>query len=110
MWSQEQSDMSITLASRPRKLKRISTPGLNGMEYQQQLALCRELEAQNPRFVDYLLKPGTDEMWNLIDGKRTVAEIIDCSLLEFNLDTTPESWLIVFAAWQKSGLIAVGAD
>jgi len=102
--------MSISLASRPRKLKQISTPGLNGMEYRQQVDLCRVLETQNPHFVDYLLKPATDEMWNLIDGKRTIAEIVDCSLLEFNLDTIPATWLVVFAGWQKSGLIAIGSD
>ena len=49
------------------------------MAYQQQLDICRDLERENPRFVDYVLKPATDEMWNLIDGKRTIADIIDCS-------------------------------
>ena len=65
---------------------------------------------ENPRFVDYVLKPATDEMWNLIDGKRPIAEIIDCSLLEFNLATEPATWLVVFAGWRNAGLIAVGSD
>ena len=102
--------MDISLTSRPRKLKRISTPGLKGMAYQQQLDICRDLERENPHFVDYVLKPATDEMWNLIDGKRTIADIIDCSLLEFNLDTEADTWLVVFAGWLSAGLIAVGSD
>ena len=102
--------MDISLTLRPRKLKRISTPGLKGMAYQQQLDICRDLERENPRFVDYVLKPVTDEMWNLIDGKRPIAEIIDCSLLEFNLATQPDTWLVVFAGWRNAGLIAVGSD
>jgi hypothetical protein len=102
--------MDISLTSRPRKLKRISTPGLKGMDYQQQLDICRELERENPHFVDYVLKPATDEMWNLMDGKRTIGEIIDCSLLEFDLNTKPATWLIVFAGWCRAGLIAIGSD
>jgi hypothetical protein len=102
--------MDISLDSHPRKLKRISTPGLKGMDYQQQVDICRDLERENPRFVDYVLKPATDEMWNLIDGKRTIGEIIDCTLLEFNLDTKAVTWLVVFAGWCSAGLIAVGSD
>jgi hypothetical protein len=102
--------VKIGLASRPRKLKRLSTPGLSGMEYTRQLDLRRNLERENPLFVEYVLKPATDEMWNLINGKRTVAEIIDCSLLEFNLESEPDTWLQVFAGWCNAGLIAVSSD
>jgi len=102
--------MNIRLASRPRKLKRISTPGLKGMDYQEQLDICHHLERQTPHFVDYVLKPATDEMWNLIDGKRTIADIIDCTLLEFNLDTEADTWLVVFKGWESAGLIAIGSD
>ena len=40
--------MDISLTARPRKLKRISTPGLKGMAYQQQLDICRDLEQREP--------------------------------------------------------------
>jgi hypothetical protein len=102
--------MDTSLTSRPRKLKRISTPGLKGMDYQRQLDLCRDLERENPLFVDYVLKPATDEMWNLIDGSRTVGEIIDYALLEFDLSTEPATWLIVFVGWSSAGLIGIGSD
>ena len=103
--------MDIGLTSRPRKLKRISTPGLKGMDYQEQLDICHDLERRTPHFVDYVLKPATDEMWNLIDGKRTIADIIDCSrCLNSTSDTEADTWLVVFAGWLDAGLIAVGSD
>jgi hypothetical protein len=102
--------MDVNLAARPRKLKRISTPGLKGLDYAEQFALRRNLGEADPHFAEYVLKPATDEMWNLIDGKRTIAEILDYSLLEFDLATAPSLWLSVFAGWRNAGLIAVSAD
>jgi hypothetical protein len=99
--------MEISLAARPRKQKRISTPGLQGMEYRQQTGLCRDLKNANRRFVDYVLKPATDEMWNLIDGQRSIGDIVEYSLLQFDLRTDPALWLPVFAGWHKAGLITI---
>lgn len=98
------------LRSVPKKNKKISTPGLKGLEYQQELALCQELGCQDPHFVDYVLKPATDEMWNLIDGERNINEIIEYSMLEFNLRIRPESWLPVFEGWQTAELISMSLD
>ena len=102
--------MAIGLGSVPLKRKRISTPGLKGMDYAGQIGLCRELEKANARFVDYVLKPATDEMWNLIDGRRTVGAIIEQALLEFDLDTGCDPWVKVFAGWLRSRLIGAGSD
>src|SRR5215472_626496 len=99
--------MDVSLASLPFRQKRISTPGLKGMEYWQQLELCRELRQANPRFVDYVLKSASDEMWNLIDGKRSIGDIIDYVLLEFDLNTAPSLWLPIFSGWRHAGLIAL---
>ena len=99
--------MDVRLTSLPLKQKRISSPGLKGMEYLQQLDLCRELKKASPRFVDYVLKSASDEMWNLIDGKRTIGDIIDYVLLEFDLNTTPSLWLPIFSGWRHAGLISL---
>jgi hypothetical protein len=101
--------MEISLASFPHKQKCISTPGLKGMDYPQQIGLCRDLRQANPRFVDYVLKPVTDEMWNLIDGKRSLRDIVEYALLEFDLSTDPALWLPVFAGWLKAGLISLAS-
>ena len=99
--------MEIKLTACPRKDKRISTPGLQGLEYRQQAALCRDLKHADAHFVDYVLKPATDEMWNLIDGKRSIGDIVEFSLLEFNLRTDASLWIPVFVGWQKAGLITI---
>jgi hypothetical protein len=96
----------ISLSTAPRKRKRISTPGLAGMNYPDGLALCHTLQLQDAHFTDYVLKPATDEMWNRCDGKRTIAEIAAWAALQFNLRTSADSWLPVFAGWEKAGLIS----
>jgi hypothetical protein len=98
--------MAIELRSIPCKNKKISTPGLKGLGYDEQIGLRRELEMRDPCFVDYVLKPATDEMWNLIDAERTIKEIIEYAVLEFDLRTAPELWLPVFTGWWKAGLIS----
>jgi hypothetical protein len=102
--------MRLDLGSVPRKLKRISTPGLKGMTYEETIGLRRDLEQADPHFVDYVLKPATDEMWNLIDGARTIGDIIDYALLEFDLRTDPTLWAPVFGGWKNAGLVAVDPD
>ena len=97
----------ISLDSIPRKNKHISTPGLAGLDYLEALDLCRALEKQDAHFVDYVLKPATDEMWNLIKEVRNIGEIIEHTMLQFNMRIEPESWLPVFTGWQKAGLIAI---
>jgi hypothetical protein len=99
--------MVIELRAVLRKEKRISTPGLKGLSYGEQVALRRELRAHDRCFVDYVLKPATDEMWNLIDARRTVGEIIEYALLEFDLRTEPRLWLPVFVGWGRAGLVSL---
>ena len=103
------AEAGINLGSIPRKEKQISTPGLRGMAYLEELALCQALEKEDAHFVDYVLKPATDEMWNLIKEERNIQEIIAHAMLEFDLKIKPESWLPVFAGWQKAGLITIQA-
>lgn len=91
----------------PRREKRISTPGLKGLAYGEQKGLRDRLASQDPHFVEYVLKPATDEMWNRIDGVRSVAAIIEDTLLEFDLRTEPGPWLAVFAGWHRAGLISL---
>ncbi len=103
--AQPKAEDDLRMAATPRKLKQISTPGLAGMQYLDELDLCHALEQQDPHFTDYVLKPATDEMWNLCDGKRSIAEIVMYTALEFNLRVKPETWLPVFAGWEEAGLI-----
>ncbi len=108
--AQTRSASDLGLTSIPRRLKRISTPGLRGLEYSEELSLCRELEKLDAHFVDYVLKPATDEMWNLINGERTIGAIVEFAMLEFDLRIKPESWLSIFGGWHKAGLIAIAVS
>lgn len=99
--------MTVALSTIPRKEKKIATPGLKGLAYDEQIGLRDTLAAQDPHFVEYVLKPATDEMWNRIDARRPVAGIIEDTLLEFDLRTEPAPWLAVFKGWHKAGLISL---
>jgi hypothetical protein len=101
--------MSVTPSMVPRREKRIATPGLKGLAYDEQRGLRDTLAAQDPRFVEYVLKPATDEMWNRIDAARSVAAIIEETLLEFDLRTGQAPWLAVFEGWHRAGLISLDA-
>jgi len=94
----------------PRREKRIATPGLKGLAYGEQKSLRDTLAEQDPRFVEYVLKPATDEMWNRIDGAQTVAAIIEETLLEFDLRTGQGPWLAVFDGWRRAGLISLDLE
>jgi len=100
--------MTVVPGMVPRRAKRIATPGLKGLAYGEQKGLRDTLAAQDPRFVEYVLKPATDEMWNRIDAVRSVATIIEETLLEFDLRTGQGPWLAVFEGWHRAGLISVG--
>ena len=99
--------MTVAPGMVPRRAKRISTPGLKGLAYGEQTDLRDTLAGQDRHFVEYVLKPATDEMWNRIDGARTVAAIIEETLLEFDLRTGQGPWLAVFEGWRRAGLISV---
>ena len=78
---------------------------------QQQVDLRRDLERADPRFVDYVLKPATDEMWNLIDGNRTIGgDRRLCACWSSTFAPIADLWLRVFTGWRTAGLIAVGSD
>jgi hypothetical protein len=98
--------MTVLLSMVPRREMRISTPGLKGLAYHEQTGLRDTLAKQDRHFVDYVLKPATDEMWNRIDSERSVALIIEDTMLEFDLRITPEPWLAVFEGWYRAGLIS----
>jgi hypothetical protein len=102
--------MDINLNAIPEKRKKIATPGLKGMDYLSQCKLREELGKEDTHFAEYVLKPATDEMWNLIDGKRNIQEIVEYSMLEFDLNIQSDCWLPVFAGWQKAGLIVTHSE
>jgi hypothetical protein len=75
--------------------KRHEGPGsaLTGTSYPELIVLVEQMRAQDPRIIFDSLRPMGDEIWNMIDGERTVAEIMEATCLEFGFDLPPELFL-----------------
>jgi hypothetical protein len=75
--------------------KRHEGPGsaLTGTSYPELIVLVEQMRAQDPRIIFDSLRPMGDEIWNMIDGERTVAEIVEDTCLEFGFDLPPELFL-----------------
>jgi hypothetical protein len=72
--------------------RRHEGPGsaLAGMAYPELVVLADAMKAQDGRILFDSLRPMGDEIWNMIDGERTVAEIAEAVCLEFDFDLAPE--------------------
>ncbi|MGH2614303.1 MAG: hypothetical protein ACRDJC_03610, partial [Thermomicrobiales bacterium] len=68
---------------------------------QQLVALDVQKKAQDPRIIFDSLRPLGDELWNMIDGERTVGEITEAACLEFGFTLDPDLFGPLF-----DGLIA----
>jgi hypothetical protein len=75
--------------------KRHDGPGsaLTGTSYPELVVLVEQMRAQDPRIIFDSLRPMGDEIWNMIDGERTVAAIVEGTCLEFGFDLPPELFL-----------------
>jgi hypothetical protein len=75
--------------------KRHEGPGsaLTGMSYPELVALVEQMKERDPRVIFDSLRPIGDEIWNMIDGERTIAEVVEDTCLEFGFDLPPELFL-----------------
>lgn len=96
--------MKMTLNTIPRKCKQLSRPGL-GLSYPEAYELFKKMAAQDPRVLFYALRPLGDELWNMIDGQRSVGWIIEACLIEFGFEVDPHLFLPVFEGLEREGLI-----
>ena len=75
--------------------RRHEGPGsaLAGTSYPELVSLVEQMRARDPRIIFDSLRPIGDEIWNMIDGERTVGEIAEAVCLEFGFDLPPELFL-----------------
>ncbi len=97
--------MKMTLDKIPRKRKALSRPGL-GLSYPEAYELSKKMADQDPRVLFYALRPLGDELWNMIDGQRTIGWIIESCLIEFGFELDPHLFLPIFAGLERDGFIA----
>jgi hypothetical protein len=67
------------------------------------------MQAQDPRIVFDSLRPMADELWNFVDGYRTVGEIIASVCLEFDFDLAPALFIPLIEGMEKSGILGLSA-
>lgn len=89
--------------------KRHDGPGsaLAGANYPELVVLVEQMRARDPRIIFDSLRPMGDEIWNLIDGKRTVGEVVEAVCLEFGFDLPPELFLPLMDGLVKSEAVVV---
>lgn len=97
---------SISLSMIPSKNLQQSTPGL-GMAYPEAVALFETMKEQDSRVVFYTLRTIGDEIWNMVDGKKTMGEIASASMIEFGIDIDEELFLPIFEGLWKNKLISI---
>jgi len=98
--------MAMSLDTIPCKRIQVSRPGL-GLSYPEAYALFRQMADQDPRILFYALRPLGDELWNMIDGERSIGRIIEACLMEFGFEVDPHLFLPVFEGLERNGLIAI---
>jgi hypothetical protein len=93
------------LAAIPHKVKPGFTPGLAIFSYPELAAISAPMESQDPTYTFYALRVMNDELWNMIDGHRSVAEIAEAVCMEFGFDLEPALFLPLFEGLERQDLI-----
>jgi hypothetical protein len=85
--------MVVTLGSVLTKqvLEPVAAQGT--LSYPDLVALFERMKAQDGRIIFDSLRPIGDEFWNLINGRRSVAQIADEICLQFGFELDPEHFL-----------------
>ena len=102
--------MGVRLDSVPFKPRPGFTPGLAIFSYPEQAAIAEPMSQQDPRFVFYTLRVMNDELWNNIDGQRSVAEIADALCFQFGFELDAELFVPLFEGLLREGLIELRSE
>ena len=93
----------------PRRAYERDAPGLAGTGYWEQYDMAEEMEARDPKIRYDSLRIIGDEIWNFVDGKRTVNEISDAIGAEFDFDLDSRHVLKLFQGLANSGFVSLDA-
>jgi hypothetical protein len=105
----ESAPPSGLLAAVPRRMYAGPGTALSGSTYPELVALVERMQAQDPTVIFDTLRPICDELWNLINGERTVDEIADLLVRQFDLDVDPTLLVPLFEGLARSGEITLDA-
>jgi hypothetical protein len=93
------------LSAVPRRTYNAPGTALSGSSYPELVALVERMRAQDPTVIFDTLRPICDELWNLIDGQRTVGEIAEALVMQFDIQVDPEVLVPLFEGLARSGEI-----
>ena len=87
----------------------VAGPGtaVAGLDYPDLVALADRLIAQDPHVIFDSLRPIGDEFWNMIDGRRTVGEIVEAVCSEFGFAFDPALLVPLADSLVRSGATTV---
>jgi hypothetical protein len=72
--------------------------------------MVEQMQAQDARVVFDSLRPMADELWNFVDGQRTVGAIIEAVCLEFDFDLAPALFIPLVEGMEKTGILTLSAE
>ena len=101
--------MNVQLESVPYKITPGFTPGLGIFSYPEQAAIAEPMLEQDAHFVFYALRVVNDEVWNMIDGERSIEDIAEAVCLEFGFQLDPELFVPLFEGLVRQDLIGLVA-
>ena len=99
--------MPAQLADTPRKSKKAPPPIAGGLPFPELNKVYETMGAQDPKIVFDSTRSLADEFWNLIDGRRSIAEIGKMICFQFGFTLEPTSFLPFADQMVQSGLITL---
>ena len=91
----------------PRRLVTRDAPGLAGTDYWDLYEMWQEMEGRDPKMRYDSLRIIGDEIWNFVDGKRSVNEIAEAIGAEFDFDLESRHVLRLFQGLVAEGFVAL---
>ena len=91
----------------PRRLVMRDAPGLAGTDYWELYDMWQEMEGRDPKMRYDSLRIIGDEIWNFVDGKRSVNDIAAAIGAEFDFDIESRHVLKLFEGLVAEGFVAL---
>ena len=105
--SRRSAGQAAALAAIPHKRVPGFTPGLAIFTYPEQAEISAPMETQDPVYTFYALRVMNDEVWNMIDGRRNIAEIAEAVCMEFGFELDPALFLPLIEGLVRVDLVTL---
>ena len=97
--------MNITINHVPEKAFQGSVTALASLSYPEVKSVYEDMHSQDVRVVFDTLRPIGDEIWNFMNGERTVGEIAEALCFEFDIQVEARSFFPMIEGLIKDELV-----